>query len=169
MGLLANSTFNKLPKVLARALAKYVTFYLNHLPWNSGVSKTLSPAYIMSGQQIDNKNHCQLEFLEFVHVHNRTDNTIKPRTSPALNLGPTGNEQGTHRFYNLASGRVVHRLHWTCVPMPEGVEDSIHKLAKKEAMTGELNFEDEDYDTLYVPDPIDPLGHPLSIQLMVQD
>jgi len=40
--------------------------------------------------------------------------------------------------------------------MPEGVEEAIHKMAKKEAMTGELNFED-DYDTSYVPDPIDPL------------
>jgi len=88
-GLLANSAFNKLPKVLTRALAKLSTFYLNHLPWNLGVSKTLSPAYIMSGQRLDYKNHCQLEFLEYVHVHNPSDNTIKPRTSPALNLGPT--------------------------------------------------------------------------------
>ena len=94
---------------------------------------------------------------------------VKPLSTHNICRRPTGNEQGTNRFYNLASGRVVHRLHWTCVPMPEGVEDSIHKLAKKEAMTGELNFEDEDYDTVYVPDPIDPLGHPLSIQLMVQD
>jgi len=155
-GLLANSAFNKLPKMLIRALTKYSIFYLNHLPWNSGVSKTLSPAYIVSGQRLDYKNHCQLEFLEYVQVHNPSDNTIKPRTSPALNLGPTGNEQDTHRFYNLVSGRVFHRLYWTCVPMPEGVEETIHKMAKKEVMTGELNFEDEDYDTDYVPDPVDP-------------
>jgi len=49
--------------------------------------------------------------------------------------------------------------------MPEGVEDSIHKLAKKEAMTGELNFEDEDYDTVYVPDPVDPLDLILNHEL----
>ena len=131
-GLLVNSAFNKLPKMLLRALAKYATFYLNHLPWNSGVSKTLSPAYIVSGQRLDYKNHCQLEFLEYIQVLNQSDNTIKPRTSPALNLGPTGNDQGTHRFYNLASERIVHRLHWTSAPKPEGVEEAIQKLAKKE-------------------------------------
>jgi len=41
--------------------------------------------------------------------------------------------------------------------MPEGVKETRHKMAKKEAMTGELNFEDEDYGTSYVPDPVDRL------------
>ena len=88
-GLLANRVFNKLPQMLLRALAKYVTFYLNHLPWNSGVSKTLSPAYIVSGQRLDYNNHCQLEFLEYVQVHNPSDNNIKPRTSPLATGGRT--------------------------------------------------------------------------------
>ena len=52
--------------------------------------------------------------------------------------------------------------------MPEGVEEAIHKMAKKEAMTGEVNFEDE-YDTAYVPDPIDPLDLILNHELDLEE
>ena len=47
-------------------------------------------------------------------------------------------------------------------------QEAIHKMAKKEAMTGELNFEDE-YDTAYVPDPVDPLYLILNHELDLEE
>ena len=99
--LLTHSPFSRIPKVLLQALANYATFYLNSVPDLAGVSKTLSPAYIVEGIRLNYQRHCQLEFLEYVHVHNISENNMNPRTSPALNLGPTGNLQGSHMFYNI--------------------------------------------------------------------
>jgi len=52
--------------------------------------------------------------------------------------------------------------------MPEGLEETIHKTGKKEAMIGELNFVDDD-DTDYVPDPVDPLDLILNHELELEE
>jgi len=55
---------------------------------------------------------------------------MEPRTIGALALRPTGNVQGGFYFYNLATGCIIGRRKWTCLPMPSEVIETIHTLAK---------------------------------------
>jgi hypothetical protein len=50
----------------------------------------------------------------------RTNNMDK-RTRSCINLGPTGNFQGTHKFLNLDTGEVIKRQHFTELPMPDSM------------------------------------------------
>jgi hypothetical protein len=43
-------------------------------------------------------------------------------------LGPTGNLQGTHRFYSLKTGEIVVRRKWTELPVPSDVIERLDDL-----------------------------------------
>ena len=54
------------------------------------------------------------------------------RTTGAIALRPTGNEQGGYIFMSLTTGRVLNRNHWTTLLMPGKVIDRVHALARVE-------------------------------------
>jgi hypothetical protein len=47
-----------------------------------------------------------LPFGAYVEVHDDKEvtNNMESRTTGAMNLGPTGNVQGTHKYYSLKTG-----------------------------------------------------------------
>ena len=55
---------------------------------------TMSPRAIVTGTTMDYGRHCQLEFGEYVQMHEEHDNLMNTRTTGALALRPTGNAQG---------------------------------------------------------------------------
>jgi len=69
-------------------------------------------------------------------MHHETTNTISRRASAALNLGPTGDRQGNHYFYDIGTNRVVERLidKHTPVPIPEDITAKLHKIGVREKM-----------------------------------
>ena len=56
-------------------------------------------------------------------MHNEKDptNDNVPRTHEAIALGPTGNFNGTYKFFCLKIGRVLKRRRWISFPMPDRV------------------------------------------------
>ena len=66
----------------------------------------------------------------YIQLHEEVDNSISPRTSWALALGPTGNDQGGHYFLSLHSGKRINRYAWTELLMPNEVVKQIHRLAR---------------------------------------
>jgi hypothetical protein len=56
-------------------------------------------------------------------------NTTEPRTTGAVNLGPTWNIQGSHRFLNLTSGGIIVRRSWTEILAPSEVILRVEELA----------------------------------------
>jgi len=68
----------------------------------------------------------------YVQVHKEGDNSLSPRTSGAIALQPTGNDQGGHYFLSLHSGKQINRYAWTELPMPNEVIEQIHRLAEAE-------------------------------------
>jgi hypothetical protein len=56
-----------------------------------------------------------------VHDDRQQTNTMEPRTTGAINLGPTGNIQGAHKFLSLSTGEVIVRRKWTELPVPSEV------------------------------------------------
>jgi len=106
-----------------------VVFWLNTFPHNDGVHPTISPRTLITGLAIDYRKHCKLAFGTYIQVHKEGDSSLRPRTSGAIALRPTGNEQGGHYFLSLHSGKRLNRYAWTELPMPNEVIAQIHRLA----------------------------------------
>ena len=124
--------FKKFPNRLLIEIVYAQIFWLNAFPSDNGISKTSSPRSIVTGLGVDYNLHCKLECGSYVQTHESHSNNMEPRTIGALALRPTGNVQGGFYFYNLATGCVISRRQWTCLPMPTEVIDIVHTLAEKD-------------------------------------
>jgi hypothetical protein len=65
------------------------------------------------------------------------------RATPAIVLGPTGNLQGTYKFFNLETGLKIKRRSFTRYPMPDSVIKKVEQYAKRRNPgDGDFNFAD---------------------------
>ena len=144
--------FAVIPKIMIIEMAKQATFWLNSFPHPLGISSTMSPRQIVTGEQIDYNRHCRFKFGEYVQCHEEHENSMAPRTIGALALRPTGNRQGSFYFLNLASGRVISRNHATKLPIPQEAIDRINKLATAQAAQPGLAFGNRDNRVLWLDD-----------------
>ena len=76
-------------------LVALVIFWINNLPPSPSVGGNLNPCQIVTGLTIDYAKHFRLQFGKYAQVHKTHDNTIQERTTGAIALRPTGNDQGT--------------------------------------------------------------------------
>ncbi len=134
--------FQKMPHRLVIEMVYMCNFWLNTFPPGDGISDTLSPRAIVVGTQIDYARHCQIEFGTYVHTHEDHDNSMATRTTGAIALRPTGNEQGGYYFFSLGTGKVLNRNNWTVLPMPADVIERIHWFARQDE--DGLGFADRD-------------------------
>ena len=160
----ATLPFTKIPKRMLVKLVYFSVFWLNSFPAHDGVSATLSPRSIVHGTNIDFAKHAKLEFGSYVQAHEEHDNTMATRTTGAIALRPTGNNQGGYYLYSLSTGKVLNRNHWTVLPMPNEVIDRVHVLARRAAanltfadrdgavIPNDDDDDDDDTDHDYVPD-----------------
>ena len=124
------------PRVMTVGLMEYLMRMLNSFPSNVGVSTTLSPATIVEGRRPIDARNISLPFGAYVQltVENTPTNSMKPRTIPAISLGPSGNTQGTYYFMNLLTGKRVHGRTWQRLPITTDIINSVHRLAEKQRM-----------------------------------
>jgi hypothetical protein len=83
---------------------------LNFFPKKGGISNTLSPKTIMSGETLDYKKHLSLQvghFCQHVHEEDTPRNSQSPRTKGTISLGPSGNLQGGYKFMALNTGKKI--------------------------------------------------------------
>jgi Reverse transcriptase (RNA-dependent DNA polymerase) len=127
--------FVNYPKVMKMEMLKNAVIWLNMFPHADGVSETMSPRTIMTGVRAKFTTHCRVLFGAYCEVHNENDpsNTMRPRTSSAIALNPTGNLQGSYYFMSLATGKRISRRRWTELPYTQEVIDRVHALAIMEA------------------------------------
>ena len=161
--------FTHVPPRLVIELAQRENFWLNSLPRDDGISQSLSPRTIVTGQTLCTNRQFKYDFGEYVQTHEHSDNSMTPRTIGALALRPTGNMQGNFYFLSLSTGRVLNRVQATPLPMPSDVIDQVHRMARqqhanrglifldreKEPLDDDDNEEDDDDDEDYVPDLVD--------------
>jgi hypothetical protein len=174
---LSSFPFQALPHKMTKELVGYVVTCLNMFPRRGGVSINMSPRTLIYGIPIDYNIQCQLPFGAYCEVHDETTptNTMVSRTTPAISLGPTGNIQGTYKFYALTSRKVLVRRHWTELPMPDQVIAMIERFARSDlklpashAFPTTLTFLDRsknvisDADVIYMHDnhPFDVIDAP---------
>jgi len=108
----------------------------------------MSPRAIMMGKRITYDKHCKLEFGTYVQTHKKHNNSMDSRTSGAIALRPSGNEQGGHYFLSLHTGKRILRNNWTTLPMPNDVVDAVHRLAAASKQAGGITFTDKDGNIL---------------------
>ena len=136
--------FKRLTRSMVMELAKALVYWLNSVPSSTGVSPTMSPRTIITGQLLDYHKHCRYEFGEYIQTHEEHDNSLLSRTVGAIALRPTGNQQGGYFFMSLHTGRIINRLHATKLPMPSEVIMRAEQLAKAQNMMPSLAFGNQD-------------------------
>ena len=164
--------FQQYPNVMIAYMVYSAIFWINTVPPADGISTSVSPRTIVSGLTIDYNIHCKIDFGAYAQVHEEHDNSMATRTVGAISLGTTGNAQGGCWFLSLITGRRLHRLAWTVLPMPAEVIDRVHTIARRdkanklltftacdstiiddeEAEVGEDNDSDDSDDSDYNPD-----------------
>jgi len=102
----------------------------------------------MTGQRITYDKHCKLEFGTYVQTHEKHNNSMNPRTSGAIALRPSVNEQGGHYFLSLYTGARILRNNWTILPLPNDMVDAVHRLAAASKQAGDITFTDRDGNIL---------------------
>ena len=120
----------------------FIRLWLNVFPAKSGVSETFSPREILLHWRMDAKKHCRVlpgSYCEVYDEPNPTNTTVS-RTHEGIFLGPTGNLQGSVKFYCLNTGRVLNRRAFTEIPMPTAVISKVNKIGKKENQGKEFWF-----------------------------
>ena len=123
-------------------------FWLNSFPPEDGVSAAHSPRAIVAGMEVNYAKHCKLEFGTYVQTHEEHDNSMATRTTGAIALRPTGNQQGGYYFYSLTTGRRINRNRWTSLPMPNDVIDRVRNLGRQARANVGILFTDRNSNPL---------------------
>jgi hypothetical protein len=123
--------FERIPKLMTIHIVLNVVKLLNFFPTKGGVSDTLSPKTIMSGEMLDFKKHLSLHIGQYCQVHEEDtpQNSQVARKKGAISLGPSGNLQGGFKFMALNSGKKIVR-HSYVIPMPDVVINRFNELGK---------------------------------------
>ncbi|MGC9156348.1 MAG: reverse transcriptase domain-containing protein, partial [Ferrimicrobium sp.] len=119
-----------LPPFLMKWALQYCVTRLNMVPSGTRVDPT-SPRELFLGRKINAKTDLRISFGEYVQAHNpnTVKNSMEDRTMGAIALFPTGNLQGSVKFYCLATKSIITRDQWTVLPMPSVVVDLLNSLA----------------------------------------
>jgi hypothetical protein len=126
--------FNRIPALLVIYIVFNAVRLLNHFPTKGGISDTISPKTIMTGETLDYKKHLCLQIGQYCQVHEEDQprNSQLPRTKGAICLGPSGNVQGGYKFMSLRSAKKITRRSWDEIPMPDTVIARVNELAKNQ-------------------------------------
>ncbi|KAL7461401.1 hypothetical protein ACHAXS_001822 [Conticribra weissflogii] len=133
--------YQRLPKRILIELINFVVLWLNAFPAKNRIARNMSPRKIITRQPIDFTKHCKTEFGSYCEVYDdpTPSNTLTPRTQPAVCMGPTGNLQGTYKFFALRTGQVIKRRQFRTLPMPDSMIQTINNWERNEDH-GELIF-----------------------------
>ena len=128
-------------RVIVEAISFCVT-WLNAFPTKTGVSKHYSPRTIMTGTTMDFLKHCTTPFGSYCQVFqdNQPSNTAKERTVAAICLGPTGNLQGSYKYFALETRKKITRPQAKALPMPDSVIAWVDKIAAEQNMPANIIF-----------------------------
>ena len=99
--------FEKLPTLIIAKLVYNKNGWLNAFPHKNGISTHLSPTTIFTGCKINHNSHCHVKIRTYVQVQNQHSNKMWSRTTGAIALFPTGNQQGGYYFLSIRTGKWI--------------------------------------------------------------
>jgi len=88
------------------------------------------------------KKHCRVLPGSYCEVHNEPSpsNTMVTRNHDGIALGPTGNLQGSVKFYCLNTGQVLKRRDFTELPMSDSIIKRVDAIGKKKKQGRKFRF-----------------------------
>ena len=108
--------------------------WLNAFPSKNSSSINFSPRVILTNTALDWKHHCQVPFGSYCQVYTDTTphNSPTPRTVDAICLGPTGNLQGSYKFFSLDTMQKIVCHQFVSLPMPKSIIQRVNIIALRE-------------------------------------
>ncbi len=108
-GLLATLPFSHMPRRMKIKFVYFIMLWLNAFPVKSGISATYLPRELILCWRLDYKKYCRVLPGTYCKVCNEPvpTNMMAWRMHKCIALGPTGNLQGSVKFYCLTMGRVL--------------------------------------------------------------
>ena len=139
---LATTLFTMIPRRMIVEMVYLAVFWYNCTISENYISDTMGPGSIVLGRTYDYNHLCGegTKFGEFVQKHEKSNNTMDPRTVSAIYLRPTGNTQGSFYYNSLVTGRRLHRRRCTPLPMPQEAIDRVHHIATRQKIMPGLVF-----------------------------
>jgi hypothetical protein len=122
--------FERIPKTMTIHIVLNVVKLLIFFSTKGGLSETMSPKTIMSGETLDYKKHLSLQIGQYCQVHEEDHprNSQLSRTKGAISLGPSGNMKGGFKFMALNTGKKIVRRSWDVIPMRDVVISRVNAL-----------------------------------------
>ena len=139
---IAGTPFKRIPKRMVVELVYAMVFWYNFRIPNDYISHNLGPGTIILGRTYDYNTLCGRgsRYGEYVQTHEKTTNTMRPRTVGAICMRPSGNTQGSFYHYSLLTGRCLHRRRRTPIPITQEVIDRVKHIAVKQKSPEGLAF-----------------------------
>ena len=126
--------FDIVPIMMTLACCKYHVMWMNMFPSENSLSAVFGPRVFLEQHYPNYKKMCRLEFGSYCEVHNdpHPSNTMAERTTSAIALYPSNNQQGGYYFMNVATGKLLSRYQWTELPMPDSIIKLINARGRKD-------------------------------------
>ena len=133
-GLLALLPFSHILRRMNIGVVYFIVQWLNAFLVKSGISTIYSPRELLFCWKLDYKKHCRVLPGSYCEVHDEPvpTNTMVARTHACIALGPTGNLQGSMKFYCLTTGRVLKRCFFTVIPTPDRIICRVNEIGARE-------------------------------------
>jgi hypothetical protein len=143
--------FEHIPRHMKIEFVYFVVLWLNTFFVRNGVSAVYSPRKLLVRWKLDYTKHCRVLPSTYYKVHDEPlpSNQMTARTHEAIAMGPTGNLQGSVKFYCLQTGQILKRRWFTPMPMPDRVIKRVNTIGAREKQGREfrfLNRQKEPYD-----------------------
>jgi hypothetical protein len=122
-GVIATLPFKNIPRSMKIEFVYFVVLWLNAFLVRSKVSMVHLPRELLVQWKLDYKRHCRVVPGTYCEVHDESLPTITmvARAHEGIAVGPTGNLQGSVKFFCLKTGRILKRRLFMPLPMPDRV------------------------------------------------
>jgi len=141
-GLVCTLPFTHIPRRMKIEFVYFMVFWLNAFPVKTGISGVYPPRELLVRWCLDYNKHCRVLPGTYCEVHDEPvpSNTMTSRAHAAIAMGPTGNLQGSVKFYCLTTGRILKRRELTPYPMPDWVIKRVNQIGAKEKQGRTFRF-----------------------------
>ena len=122
-----------------------LVLWLNAFPPKGRVSEMMSPRMIVIGVPFDYNKHCKWAFGTYGQTSEEPEpsNMQVGQSISAICLGPKGNLQGSYKFLNLQTSKMIMHHGFTPLPMPQEVIDHVNRLRALDKQPELLTFFDQ--------------------------
>jgi hypothetical protein len=141
-GLITTLPFKHILRRMKIEFVYFTVLWLNPFPVKTGILATYSPWELLVQWQLDYAKHCWVMPRTYCEVHNEPIplNRMMACTHEGIALGPTGNLQGSVKFYCLNTGCILKWHSFNKMPMSTRMIKCVDTIGAWEKQGGEFRF-----------------------------